>query len=203
MPDDPYAHRRFRRIETRAVLPDGRVRTGWYSYPLGVGKDVFDRIDRALVRAYGNDSCRTTGTFLEDTGTVLKSDRTRRDGLMPVPCIACGREMDSAANDPLFDHVPGDGVIFHSGGNYGSAVFDSFDGFQLQVVVCDACLKTYAEARVRLVDPKGAMSMWDGETGDYVPGTPEYEERQASFEEAQRRLLAERGPLTSVGEPGF
>jgi hypothetical protein len=204
MHDDPYAHRRFRRIETRAVLPDGRVRTSSYSYPLGVGKDVYDAIDRALVRAYGNDSCRTTGTFFEDTGTVLKSDRTRRDGLMPVPCIACGKEMDSAANDPHFDHVPGDGVIFHSGGNYGSTVFDSFDGFQLQVVVCDACLKTYAEARVRLVDPKGGMTPWDGETSDYELGTPEYEERQASFEEAQQRLLAEHGgKLTLLGEPGF
>jgi len=205
MQADPYAHRRFRRIETRAVLPDGRVRTSWNSYPLGVGKDVYDRIDRALVRAYGNDSCRTTGTFLEDASSVLKSDRTRRDGLMPVPCIACGKELDSAANDPAFDHIPYAGTMFHTGGHYGSTVFDSFDGFQLQIVVCDACLKTHAETRVRLMDPKRALSMWDGETCDYEPGTPEYEERQRSREEHHQRVLARRAAtaLTPIGDDGF
>lgn len=177
MQADPYAHRRFRRIETRAVLPDGRVRTSWRSYPLGVGKDVYDRIDAALVRAYGSVNSRTTGYFVDEDEGVVKSDRTRREGLMPVPCIACGRELDSAANDPAFDHVPYAGTVFHTGGNYGSTVFDSFDGFRLQIVVCDACLETHAEARVRLVDPRGAMAMWDGKTCDYEPGSPEHEEK--------------------------
>jgi hypothetical protein len=197
---DPYAHRRFRRIETRATLPDGRVRTSWNSYPLGVGKDVYDRIDAALVRAYGNENCRTTGTFMDDEGSVLKSDRTRRDGPMPAPCIACGKELDSAANDPAFDHVPYAGTMFHTGGHYGSTLFDSFDGFRLQIVVCDDCLRGHVE-RIRLVDPKGAMTPWDGETDGYVPGTPEYDENQARLEAEHDRMLAEHGvartPLSS------
>lgn len=205
MSTDPYAHRRFRRITTRAVLPDGRVVTSWRSYPLGVGKDVYDRIDAALVRAFGNENSRTTGYFFDEDDGALKSDRTRRDGLMPVPCIVCGKELDSAANDPSFDHVPYSGTIFHTGGNYGSTVFDSFDGFLLQIVVCDQCLKAHAAARVRLVDPKGEMSMWDGETSDYVPGMPGYEEHMAEREAAHERMLAEHGSqLTPVpGVPGF
>jgi hypothetical protein len=165
---DPYAHRRFRRIETWARMPDGTTRTSWNSYPLGVGKDVYDRIDAALVRAYGNDNCRTIGTFFEDETSCVKSDRTRREGLMPVPCIACGKELDSAANDPLFDHVPYAGTMFHTGGHYGSTVFDSFDGFRLQIVVCDPCLTAHAQSRVRLVEPDGeTMRMWDGQTDGF------------------------------------
>lgn len=198
---DPYANRLFSRIETRATLPDGRVRTSWNSYPQGVGKDVYDAIDRALVRAYGNDNCRTVGTFFDEAEGCLKSDRTRRDGLMPVPCIACGRELDSAANDPAFDHVPYAGTMFSTGGHYGSTVFDSFDGFRLQIVVCDECLKAHAEARVRLVDPKGAMTPWDGETSDYLPGTPEYEEEQARREAEHDRMLAEHGLVRTGGMP--
>lgn len=156
---DPYANRLFRRIETRAVRPDGRVVTGWYSYPLGVAKDVYDRIDAELVRLYGNDASRTIGTFLDEEGCV-KSDRTRRDGLTPLPCIACGRQLDSAANDPAFDHVPYAGTMFHTSGHYGSTVFDSFNGCRLQIVVCDPCLVKAASERVRLLAFNGAMEMW-------------------------------------------
>jgi len=166
MQADPYAHRRFRRIETRAVLPDGQVRTSWRSYPLGVGKDVYDRIDAALVRAYGNDNCRTTGHFVEEAEGVVKSDRTRRDGLTPLPCIVCGRELDSAANDPAFDHVPYAGTMFHTSGHYGSTAFDSFDGHLLQIVICDPCLTT--SGRVRLQDRTGRMVPWNG-VDDAVP----------------------------------
>ena len=200
MSDDPYAHRRFGRIETTARMPDGSMRTSWRSYPLGVGKDEYDRIDAALVRAFGRDGTRTTGMFFEDMSSALKSDRTRRDGLMPVPCIVCGTELDSAANDPSFDHVPHAGTMFHSGGHYGSGLFDSFDGFRLQIVVCDACLESHAKARVRLVDPKGAMSMWDGETDGYEPGTPGYEER---MREQEARLRDAGMVLIPIGTDGF
>lgn len=64
-----HEKRRFRRIETRAVTPAGKVVTGWYSYPLGVGYDEYTRIDAALVRAFGSDGSRTVGTFMDD-GTV-------------------------------------------------------------------------------------------------------------------------------------
>lgn len=57
--------RLLRRIETRAVGPNGKIVTSWNSYPLGVGYDEYRRIDAALVRAFGNEGSRTVGTFLD------------------------------------------------------------------------------------------------------------------------------------------
>lgn len=195
MTADPYAHRRFRLITTRAVRPSGRIVTSWNSYPRGVGKDVYDRIDADLVRLYGNENSRTVGYFLDENEGAVKSDRTRRDGLTPLPCIVCGKEMDSAANDPAFDHVPYAGTMFHSHGHYGSTLFDSFDGFSLQIVVCDECLKTRIGSGIRLVDPKRQMTMWDGETSDYEPGSPEYE---AKMREQEDRLREAGVTLTDL-----
>lgn len=62
MARDPHAHMTFQRIETRAVLPDGRVITSWHSYPRGVGKDVYDRIVAAHTRAFGVQGSRIVGT---------------------------------------------------------------------------------------------------------------------------------------------
>lgn len=52
----------FNKIETRAVLPDGRVITASYSFPLGVDYREYCRIDGALRRAFGNFGSRTEGT---------------------------------------------------------------------------------------------------------------------------------------------
>lgn len=60
--------RRFKRIDTIAILPCGRRVTATRSYPLGVGKDVYDKIDADLVKAFGNDGARTIGTFVDDGG---------------------------------------------------------------------------------------------------------------------------------------
>ena len=62
MTNDPHAKMRFSHIETRAVMPNGKIVTNWYSYPLGVGKDVYDGIDAALRKAFGNEGSRTDGT---------------------------------------------------------------------------------------------------------------------------------------------
>ena len=62
--------RRFKRIETEAVIRDGRKVQVWHSFPLGVGKDVYDAIDAALVKAFGNHGSRTIGTFMDGTQTV-------------------------------------------------------------------------------------------------------------------------------------
>lgn len=67
MASGPHSDMIFKRIETRAVLSDGRVRQSWRSYPLGVGKDVYDRIDADLRRAFGNDGSRTVGTPMDPT----------------------------------------------------------------------------------------------------------------------------------------
>lgn len=55
----------FKRIETQAVLPDGRKVISTRSYPLGVSKDEYDAIDTALVAAFGNHGSRTVGTFMD------------------------------------------------------------------------------------------------------------------------------------------
>jgi hypothetical protein len=52
----------FSHIETRAKLRDGRVITSSYSNPLGYTKADYDRIDAALVVAFGNEGSSTTGT---------------------------------------------------------------------------------------------------------------------------------------------
>lgn len=59
----------FSRIETRGVLPDGRVITSWNTFPRGVGYDVYRQMERALVRAFGNEGSRTVGTPMERTDT--------------------------------------------------------------------------------------------------------------------------------------
>lgn len=53
----------FSHIETRATLPDGRVISSSYSNPLGYTKADYDRIDAALVVAFGNQGSSTTGTI--------------------------------------------------------------------------------------------------------------------------------------------
>lgn len=62
---EPVSRRLFSLIETRAVLPDGRVRTDRHSYPHGATYAEYRRIDEALVRSYGSEGSRTVGTFLD------------------------------------------------------------------------------------------------------------------------------------------
>ena len=162
---DPYAQRRFRQIDTTAKLPGGQVFETSNKYPKGVGKDVYDQIDKDLVAKYGNENCRTTGHFMNSDEGCLKSDRTRRDGGMPLPCIVCKKQLDSAANDPSFDHVPYAGTMFVTNGHYGSTVFDNMDGQALQIVVCDTCLTAKPRELVTFVDTDKSRRPWDGREG--------------------------------------
>lgn len=171
-----HADKVITRIETRGILPDGRVRGSWNSYPLGTTMAEYERIDAAMVRAYGVDRSRTDAYYTDSRGEgAIRSEQTRRtDRLVPLPCIACGTQLDSAANDPSFDHVPYAGTMFSTGGHYGSTAFDSFDGHRLQIVVCDDCLRGHAAARVRIVAPDGAMKPWDGHSdGESGPADDE------------------------------
>ena len=63
---NPHAKMRFKRIETRAVLPDGRTISSSRSYPNGVGYDAYRRIDQANVRAFGSRTSKTIGTPVDD-----------------------------------------------------------------------------------------------------------------------------------------
>lgn len=69
--------------------------------------------------------------------------------LIALPCIACGRELQSCArpNQPL------DGLAFSSRGHYGTTVFDPMDGSALEINVCDDCLERAGERRRVLLYP--------------------------------------------------
>jgi hypothetical protein len=56
-----------------------------------------------------------------------------------VPCIVCGAVLREALPDHS-ENQPNDGVYAVISGNYGSTVFDPFDGTHLEIVVCDPCL---------------------------------------------------------------
>ena len=57
--------RLFSKIDTRAVLPDGRVITASRSKPSGYTKAEYDEINAALVAAFGVRGSRTEGTYLD------------------------------------------------------------------------------------------------------------------------------------------
>ena len=59
---NPHAKMRFSRIATTAILPDGRRVSSTRSYPLGVGYDVYQALERANTRAFGTRTTRTIGT---------------------------------------------------------------------------------------------------------------------------------------------
>jgi hypothetical protein len=71
----------------------------------------------------------------------------------PVPCIICGKELSHAfgrfLDEPEITNQPNDGVACVSYGNYGSTVFDSFDGQRIEFAICDICLVERWE-RVRI-----------------------------------------------------
>lgn len=57
-----------------------------------------------------------------------------------MPCLACGKRLQRVFN-PSADQ-PSDGVMCETAGNYGSTVFDSFNGERLLFLICDQCLET-------------------------------------------------------------
>ena len=55
-----------------------------------------------------------------------------------LPCIVCGARLSNAF--PSSDNQPSDATAFSSHGHYGSTFFDSLDGQQIEINVCDPCL---------------------------------------------------------------
>lgn len=62
-----------------------------------------------------------------------------------VPCFVCGSTLERVFEDEL---QPSDGVMCQTHGNYGSRIFDPFQGPGLVFLVCDGCL-VEREDRVR------------------------------------------------------
>lgn len=150
--------RRFRSIETSAVMTDGRLITAHYVWPLGVGLDVYRRIDTALVRAHGTEGTRTVGTPFPEQVPDEDADRAT---VTPNPCIVCGKVLESAMNDSSVGHIPYEGTLFTTEGHYGSTAFDPVDGTTLSITVCDTCLRLAAAERVTFDDGRGTSGPWN------------------------------------------
>lgn len=62
------------------------------------------------------------------------------DRVEDFPCLCCGKRLYRAFRD--YEAQPSEGVICTAKGNYGSTVFDPFDGETLFFNICDTCLVT-------------------------------------------------------------
>lgn len=90
----------------------------------------------------------------------------------PPPCIVCQTQLTSAfRSSGKWLHQPNDGVMFTTGGTYGSTLYDA-PGPRLLVVVCDLCLKAAGDAgRVLAYDPPppGTPVMLVWEPDEWTP----------------------------------
>lgn len=67
----------------------------------------------------------------------------------PLPCLICNKSLTHAIarnaewDDGEYDNTnqPNNGVSCVTYGNYGSTIYDSFDGSRLEFVICDTCLE--------------------------------------------------------------
>lgn len=60
-----------------------------------------------------------------------------------LPCFACGKTMRNAFPDG--ENQPDGGTEFRTYGHYGSTFWDSFDGEELVLNICDDCLRAHPE----------------------------------------------------------
>lgn len=64
-----------------------------------------------------------------------------RDAMLP--CFACGKTLRNMFDDA--ENQPDKGTEFRTYGHYGSTFWDSFDGEELVLTVCDDCLAAHTE----------------------------------------------------------
>lgn len=60
-----------------------------------------------------------------------------------LPCFKCGKSLPSVCADE--DNQPYGGTEFRTYGHYGSTFWDSFDGEELVLNVCDDCLREHTQ----------------------------------------------------------
>lgn len=75
-------------------------------------------------------------------GRRTQPDGQRMSDAM-VPCFKCGMTLLNVFPDA--DNQPSSGTEFSTYGHYGSTFWDSFDGLELVLNICDACLRTHAD----------------------------------------------------------
>ena len=61
---DPRQDHPLRRLETRAVMANGKVLTGWYSYPQGAPRSTRQQLEQGLERAYGRANFSIVETLM-------------------------------------------------------------------------------------------------------------------------------------------
>lgn len=62
-----------------------------------------------------------------------------------LPCLICGAVLENVLHPFGDPNQPYGGTEFATGGHYGSTFFDSFDGEELVLTVCDPCLRERTE----------------------------------------------------------
>jgi hypothetical protein len=60
-----------------------------------------------------------------------------------LPCLVCGTVLQNSFEDAI--NQPEEGTEFSTYGHYGSTFWDSFNGEELVLNVCDACLQKHPE----------------------------------------------------------
>lgn len=60
-----------------------------------------------------------------------------------LPCFKCGRVMLNVCVEA--DNQPSEGTEFRTEGHYGSTFWDSFDGEELVLNICDKCLREHCD----------------------------------------------------------
>jgi hypothetical protein len=60
-----------------------------------------------------------------------------------LPCFKCGKALFNVCADE--ENQPSEGTEFRTYGHYGSTFWDSFDGEELVLNICDYCLREHAE----------------------------------------------------------
>jgi hypothetical protein len=73
------------------------------------------------------------------------------------PCLVCGQEL--LATTVHCQAQPDDGVMCYTHGNYGSTVYDPFEGEYLSFNICDPCLVAAGEAG-RLMVTRDRRPLW-------------------------------------------
>jgi hypothetical protein len=56
-----------------------------------------------------------------------------------LPCFVCGQILQNVMSE--VDNQPEEGTEFRTYGHYGSTFWDSMDGEELVLTICDECLK--------------------------------------------------------------
>jgi hypothetical protein len=78
--------------------------------------------------------------------------------MITLSCVRCDKELESATENWPEEHEynqPYDGTTFISHGQYGSTVWDPFDGSYIEINVCDDCLQQLAaDKNVLVTHPK-------------------------------------------------